>query len=144
MKKIFKYLSGLVILMAFISSISLGASTVSISQASKSMSDKDKDCYMLENLPMIHTRDVSVADKDIADNARDINGDSEFNTRIQLVNSDTHKTYEINLKPINGSNTTAYYRKTKQLEENTNDPYWVLKVPAGNYEIGDFILLSNT
>ena len=141
MKKIFKYLSLLIVLVIISASISFGADTISFSKAYKALNqDKGKEGYIIGKFPLIHMKDRSIGYPQVVNEARDINSDSGFTIRFELVNTEKNKKYTIFLKPVTGSDTTTYYYgREKLLEENNNEPYWVLKVPAGSYELTDFL-----
>ncbi|HBE76873.1 MAG TPA: hypothetical protein DDW65_03705 [Firmicutes bacterium] len=140
MKRSIKWVCLLTVGVVLFSAICLGSdSPMSQSKAYEDLSkDKGKDCYIIGKFAMTHLEDRAVADEKIASEGRDINSECSFSTRIELVNTDTNKTFLLNLKPVNGS-ATAYYHNEKMLTENSNDPYWILKVPAGTYEIRNFI-----
>lgn len=143
MRKIFKYFSFTIILAIVLSSISFGAGdTISLEKAYEALnSDNGKYGYIIGKFPMVHLKDSSIGYPQIINEARDINLYSRFSIRFDLVNAEKkRKKYTVFLKPVNGSDTIVYYLgKEKVLEENTSDPYWVLKVPAGSYELGNFI-----
>jgi hypothetical protein len=140
MKNLLKFLCLVFILGVMVSSICFGysGSTMSISKACKDLSqDKGKDCYIIGKFVMIHTEDISIAQPEIANGASDLASLSTFSIRIELLNTNNNKTSAFFLKPVTGSST--YYKNEKQLAENAEDPYWVLKVPAGTYAITNFI-----
>lgn len=143
MRRIFNCLSLSIILAIVLSSISFGAGdTMSLKEAYQELNaDNGKQGYIIGKFPMVHLKDSSIGYPQIVNEARDINLYSRFSIRFDLVNSEKkRKKYTVFLKPVNGSDTTVYYvGKEKMLEENTNDPYWVLKVPAGSYELANFI-----
>jgi hypothetical protein len=100
--------------------------------------DHGKSCYIIGKFHMTNLKDQAVADEDIASEAIDINNNAKFEIRIELFNTVTNKTYFIYPKPIIGS-ASVYYHNEKQLAANSKDPYWILKVPAGTYQIRDFL-----
>jgi hypothetical protein len=140
MRQFIKYSCLISMWVILFSSISFGlGSPISLNKAYEDLSkDKGKDCYIIGKFAMTHLEDRAVANADIASEARDINNESSFSIRIELVNIDTNKTYLIYQKPVSGS-ASVYYRNEKMLTENSNNPYWVLKVPAGTYQIRNFI-----
>ncbi len=143
MKKGFKYLILALILIVITSSISFGAGdTISLEKAYQELNrDNGKQGYIIGKFPMVHLLNSSIGYPQIVEEARDINLYARFSIRFELVNAEKkRKKYTIFLKPINGSDTVVYYLgKEKLLQENTNDSYWILKVPAGSYELLNFI-----
>lgn len=143
MRKKFKFLSLLVVLMILISSISFGAGDpISLKKAYQQLKkDNGKAGYIIGKFPMVHLRDSAIGNPQIINEARDINLYSRFSIRFDLVNAEKKKQkYTVFLKPANGSDTVVYYLgKEKLLQENTDDSYWVIKVPAGTYELANFI-----
>ena len=143
MKKGFKYLSLALILMVITTSISFGAGdTISLKETYQELNrDNGRQGYIIGKFPMVHLRDSSIGYPQIINEARDINLYSRFSIRFDIVNSEKkRKKYTVFLKPVSGSDTVVYYLgKEKMLEENNNDSYWVLKVPAGSYELANFI-----
>jgi hypothetical protein len=105
---------------------------------SYSMLSNSNDCYILGGFKLIHTMDPSIGDPDILSTARNLNGVAVFHTRIELLNTDTNKSYTFDVNPVTGSDTKWYYRNARKLENNDQEPYWVLSVPAGNYEVTNF------
>ncbi len=140
MRKLIKYLCPISIGVILLSAISYGiGSPMSLNKAYRDLNkDKGKDCYIIGKFAMTHQLNPDAALTDIATKARDINGESSFEIKIELVNTDTNKTYPIHLKPVTGS-ASIYYRSEKKLTGNGNDPYWILKVPSGTYQIRNFI-----
>lgn len=143
MKKGIKYLIFTLILIVITASITFGAGdTISLNQAYRDLkSDGGKQGYIIGKFPMVHLRDSSIGYPQIINEARDINLYARFSIRFDIVNAEKkRKKYTVFLKPVTGSDTVVYYLgKEKMLEENTNDSYWVLKVPEGSYELANFI-----
>ncbi|NLY76448.1 MAG: hypothetical protein GX075_14335 [Firmicutes bacterium] len=143
MNRIFKYLSLSVFLIVLISSLSFGAGdTMSLEETYKVLeNDKGKSGYLIGKFPMVHLRDSSIGYPQIVNESSDINHEARFSIRMELVNTaNKRKKYTIFFKPVNGSDTGVYYLgKEKMLQENTDDPYWIIKVPAGSYELANFL-----
>ncbi len=143
MRKIFIHVCLAMIFTIMLSSISFGAGdTISLEEAYKTINkDKGKFGYIIGKFPMTHYKDGLYGTLEIGDRLRDINPYSRFSIRFNIVEAEKKKKkYTVFLKPVTGSDTTAYYPgREEYLLKNTIDPFWVLKVPAGSYELEDFI-----
>jgi hypothetical protein len=140
MRKLVVLFCFIMITVLLLSPISFGlGSQMSIDKAYEDLNkDKGNDCYVIGNFPLTHLKDQAVANPTIVSGGREVNNICDFDIRIELINTDKNKTYLIKPKPITGSEL-GYYHSEKLLAKNSNDPCWVLKIPAGNYQIRDFI-----
>ncbi len=131
-----KYFVLLIILVVIISSISFGTEVplASFVKTYKSLKgSSDSFCYIIGKFPMTHISDSSIGIPEVVEKGLDVNEYSMFVTKIKIKNSDSGRTYDFDLKAVSGSNP-AYYSE-KKLSENTNDSYYVLRVPSGKYEL---------
>jgi hypothetical protein len=140
MKRFIQHFFLLSIGLILISSVSFGlGSQMTIKKAYDDLEkDKGNDCYVIGKFPLTHLMDQTVANPDIASGARDINSNCTFDIRIELINVENNKVYLINPKPVTGS-YGGYYHNDKLLAQNSDDPFWVMKIPVGDYQIRDFI-----
>jgi hypothetical protein len=99
--------------------------------------DNGKNCYVIGSFQFIHTVDPLMLDEKIRNNAIDINYQSTFKTNIEMINTKTNQKYTWELKPVPGS-STFYYRESR-LTKNAEDPYLILKIPAGDYLLSSVV-----
>lgn len=142
MKKISYVLCLMLLFLTVFSFISFGANApLTIEKAYKTISQNNgKDAFIIGNFSMIHTKNRDIVPDDIREACQDIGNSCSYYVRMQLTNTEKNTQYLFDMKPITGS--TAY-RDAKKLEQNAKDPYWVLQVPPGNYEISNFIIKVN-
>jgi hypothetical protein len=137
MKRNSRYFISIAISIVLISSIAFGASPVTMNKAYNMLTNGD-NCYVIGGFKLIHTVDPAVGDSEQINTGQNLNGTAIFHSRIELINTDTNKSYTFDVNPVTGSDSKWYYHDAKKLEKNDNEPYWVLSVPAGNYEVTDF------
>jgi hypothetical protein len=115
-----------------------GSATMNLEKARKVIEKSDANsCFLIGGFTLLHKSDRSLVNAQIAEKVGEEDNqffDGTFYTKIELVNREKAKRYKIDLKPITGCEH-GYYRNQKELERNTADPYWVLEVPPGSYEL---------
>jgi hypothetical protein len=138
MKKTGKYFLTLLVLLAFSVSIIAAASPFSPDKASGILRGNSKKCYIIGGFKLLHTMDPSVGNPEIIETGQNLNGQCGFHTKIEVLNTGNNKSYIFDVNPITGSDNRWYYRNAKKLEWNDNNPYWMIEVPAGTYEVKSF------
>ncbi|HYH03017.1 MAG TPA: hypothetical protein VEC37_07955 [Bacillota bacterium] len=142
MRKFYSFLLvSLIIVLSGVSTVcwGLGSPAMDMEKAYKTIGkSKGNSCFIVGRFTILHKNDPSIADPKLVQGKENINTDCLFNTCMELVNLENNKKYELEFKPIPGS-VARYYFSQKKLEENAADPYWILEVPQGNYELDNVI-----
>jgi len=102
---------------------------ITLDKALKKMEKNRKNAFVVGSFTMVHEK-WDYCDPNIQ-SPEDINKDCITKLVVSLQNTDSNKTYDLKFKPIINSTVSAYSKKL--LANNTQDPYWVLEVPPGNY-----------
>lgn len=135
-----KYLLGLGILALALSTVcfGFGSPVIPIEKVGKTIQKSDKDsCLLIGSFTLLHKTDPSIVPATFAEDKSILNMDCRFDTFVEIVNPASQKKYAIGFKPIPGSNPRYY--NSKKFDENAADPYWVLEVPAGTYQLDTIV-----
>jgi hypothetical protein len=97
---------------------------------------KNYKSYVIGSFTMFHNKwdyyDERLKDERL-DSIENINKDCKVNLVATLLNTDSNAEYELYFMPVTGSNFSAY--KESLLTKNSEEPYWFLEVPPGNYAL---------
>lgn len=138
MKKTARYFLSLFVLIVFSSSIISAAGPVALEKASGVLKGGGNKCYLIGGFKLLHTMDPAVGDPEEIKTSQNLNGQCVFRTRIDVINTANNRSYSFDVNPVTGSNNKWYYRNDKKLEWNDHNPYWIMEVPAGTYELQNF------
>ncbi len=134
MKKFLFRFSLLSLFMLLVSATCFSApAPLSLDKAGKAISSsKGKTCFIFGSFKLVHTR-WNIRDPKLVGSVEDVNNDCKCLISLDLLNVDTNKSFQLKLKPVTGSNTIDY--AASLLSKNDEDPYWVIELPPGNYEL---------
>lgn len=136
MKKIVSYFSLIIIFVVFGSTICLSKNDgMTLEKAYKKIEkSKNNKAYIIGSFTMFHNRwdyyDERLEDQRL-ESFENINRDCKVNLVVTLLNTGNNNKYELYFKPVTGSTISTYSESL--LTKNTEEPYWVLEVPPGNY-----------
>lgn len=135
-----KYLLGLCILVLALSTVcfGFGSPVTPIEKIGKTIEKRDENsCFLIGSFTLLHKTDPSIVPATLAEDKSPLNMDCRFNTFMEIVNPESQKKYAVGFKPIAGSNPRYY--NSKKFAENGADPYWILEVPAGTYQLDTIV-----
>ncbi len=104
----------------------------SLDTAYKEFSNSDgAQCFVVGSFKVIHTK-WDIQDPEL-DNTESINNSSMCSLTASLERLDNNKNYKLKFKPVSGSDSILYPKKT--LAKNDDDPFWVIPIQPGEYEL---------
>lgn len=132
MKKISYYFSLFFIFILIGSTVCLSKNDgITLEKALKKLEKNKENAFIVGSFTMVHEK-WDYCDPNIKF-PEDINKNSRTKLVVSLQNLDTNKVYNLEFKPITGSTISAYSKKL--LENNSQEPYWILEVPPGAYAL---------
>ncbi len=103
-----------------------------LEKADKAFSDSDgTSCFVAGSFKVIHTK-WDIQDPEL-DNTESINNSTICSLAASLEQLDNNKNYKLKFKPVSGSDSILYPKKT--LVKNDDDPFWVIAIQPGEYEL---------